>query len=387
MELHRQIAPPLNSQKTVYQLIKLIVAAVHCSRLYAESHPQVIQYVKKAFRIVSHLLREKTALTLLIIDQNVVVDDRRLPNSSPYQDKFVRILSDKSIERLTFEAGLTLRQFHRLVRNLASDAPLPSKAGSEIKLGRVLGPAASSPESEPAPTARPKADDIREIKDLGREKIETLKALYDNIEKHQNVDVADIENIVREFIRRFRQDINPLTLLASVKSSNEYTFTHVVNVCILTMFIAETLGFTGEILHNIGVAASLHDTGKLFIPEDILNKPGRLTPEERRIVEQHPQRGAQYLMNLEGIPKLAIICCLEHHLRFDGGGYPAMPKSYRPHIVSQMISIADVFDAMRSRRVYQEARSLDTVVRTIRSEKAKAFNPHLVDHFLKLIGS
>jgi HD-GYP domain-containing protein (c-di-GMP phosphodiesterase class II) len=382
-----QSRQPPEVQKTVYQLIKLVVAAVHCSRLYAETHPQVMQYVERAHKIVSLLLKYKESVTLLIIDQNVIVENRRLSKRGPYQEKFVRILNEKSIERLTFEAGLSLEQFQLLVRNLAADEGPSVQTGGEIKLGRVLGPEASPSETETASSVPPRPDDPREMKAHGKEKIEAFKELYGNIEKNRNVDVGSIENIVREFIRRFRQDINPLTLLASVKSSNEYTFTHVVNVCILTMYMAETLGFRGEILHSIGVAASLHDTGKLFIPDEILNKPGRLTAEERRIVEQHPARGAQYLMNLEGIPKLAILCCLEHHLRFDGGGYPPVPRSYRPHVVSQLISIADVFDAMRSRRVYQDAKPLDTVIQTIEAEKSKAFHPHLANHFLKLIRS
>jgi HD-GYP domain-containing protein (c-di-GMP phosphodiesterase class II) len=372
-------------QKIFYQVIKLVIAAVHGHRLYAEDHPQVVQIVEKAFNKLSLLLAQKNAMTLMIIDRDIVVDNRRLLGGSPYKEKFVQILSKKSIERLTFTDALKLDQFKSMVHHLACDAPLPPNAFNGIKLGKVLGP-----DQQPNPSAKdsqepPAQAEIEDMQSLRAAKTEEIKELFENMEKNRRVDLGSVENIIREFIRRFRRDINPLTLLASVKSSDEYTFTHVVNVCILTMFMAETLGFNGELLHTIGIAASLHDTGKLFIPESILSKPGRLTPEERHVVEQHPARGAQYLLNLEGIPKLAILCCLEHHMRFDGGGYPAVPGTYRPHIVSQIISIADAFDAMRSRRVYQDAKPLDEVIRIIASEKSKAFHPQLTDYFLKLI--
>jgi HD-GYP domain-containing protein (c-di-GMP phosphodiesterase class II) len=191
--------------------------------------------------------------------------------------------------------------------------------------------------------------------------------------------------MVKGFIRGFRQEINPLSLLASLKSTHEYTFTHVTNVCILAMSQAESLGFSGENLHSIGVASLLHDVGKVFIPEEILNKTGKLTDEERRIMETHSLKGARYLMGIEGIPKLAVLAALEHHVRFDGSGYPSIKGGWQPNIVSQVITVADVFDAMRSRRSYQEAQPMEKIVNVLNMGRKKTFNDMLVDRFLKLI--
>jgi len=179
--------------------------------------------------------------------------------------------------------------------------------------------------------------------------------------------------------------VNPLRMLASLKSSHEYTFTHVVNVGILTMAQAESVGFTGEHLHAIGVASFLHDIGKLFVPEDILSKQGMLSQDERMIIETHTTKGARYLMGTEGIPKLAVLASLEHHLKYDGSGYPSIKGGWTPNIASQMISIADVFDAMRSRRSYQEPRPMSQIESVLKGGAGKAFNPKLIDNFLRLI--
>ncbi|RZB32564.1 MAG: hypothetical protein SRB2_04256 [Desulfobacteraceae bacterium Eth-SRB2] len=153
----------------------------------------------------------------------------------------------------------------------------------------------------------------------------------------------------------------------------------------LTMSQAESLGFKGEQLYEIGIAAVLHDSGKLFIPDEILNKPGRLTDNERSIIETHTVKGAQYILGLKNISKLAVLGALEHHIKYDGTGYPNISKKWKPNIVSQMIAIADVFDAMRSRRVYKDAKPVSLIVKILTQEKGTSFNPLLVDNFLKLL--
>jgi response regulator RpfG family c-di-GMP phosphodiesterase len=138
-------------------------------------------------------------------------------------------------------------------------------------------------------------------------------------------------------------------------------------------------------LHHIGVASLLHDVGKIFIPEEILNKPGKLTQDERKIIETHTVKGARYLMGINGIPKLAVLCALEHHLKYDGSGYPSIKGGWRPNITSQLISVADVFDALRSKRAYHDDIPIEKIVGILNSEKGTTFNPQLVEHFLRLI--
>jgi HD-GYP domain-containing protein (c-di-GMP phosphodiesterase class II) len=209
--------------------------------------------------------------------------------------------------------------------------------------------------------------------------------MYSQISKHKAVDIRAVDELIKAFIRGFSYGINPIHMLARLKSVDEYTYTHVVNVCILTMSQAESLGFEGEQLYQIGVASVLHDAGKLFIPDEILNKPGRLTDNERTIIETHTIKGAQYILSLENIPKLAVLGSLEHHIKYDGTGYPNVSKNWRPNVVSQMIAIADVFDAMRSRRVYKDPKPVTLIVKILKEEKGTSFNPLLVDNFLKLI--
>jgi HD-GYP domain-containing protein (c-di-GMP phosphodiesterase class II) len=203
----------------------------------------------------------------------------------------------------------------------------------------------------------------------------------------KRVDTRHLVNVVKGFVQGFRKNIAPIGLLATVKDANEYTFTHVVNVGILTIAQAERLRFSGKQLHDIGVAAMLHDVGKVFIPGEIIDKPAILTPEERTIMETHTIKGCRYLLGLDEIPKVAAFAAAEHHLKYNGSGYPYIKPGWRPSPIAQMIAIADIYDAMRSKRVYSDPKPVQLITQTLINEKGVTLNPFFVDNFLELTAS
>jgi len=359
------------------RVISQLTAAITNMSLYSPTHPQVAQYVEKAYTVLADMLQLKPELTIFLIGNDLVADNRQIAESvaTSYVSNFTRILQKKAVERLTFVAGLPRADLQALIQDLASLDSTSVRSTSFIKLGKV--------------ELRIKKDDdhsqgdgggsleglsqeaIQELLSLTESELDELKDLYLRIKKHRKIDVRGVDEMVKAFIQAFRTEINPLSLLASLKSAHEYTFTHVTNVCILTMSQAETLGFTGEHLHQIGVASLLHDVGKIFIPDEI--------------IETHTVKGARYLMGIDGIPKLAVLSALEHHLKYDGSGYPSIKGGWRPNIASQLISVADVFDAMRSKRSYQGDIPIEKIVEVLISGKGSAFNPDLIEHFLRLI--
>jgi HD-GYP domain-containing protein (c-di-GMP phosphodiesterase class II) len=381
------------------RVISQVTAAVTNTSLYSPNHPNVGQFVENAHSVLAEILQYKPEITLLIIGNDLVADNRQLgaAGSSSYVTNFIQILKKQAIERISFSAGLPKEELQTLIQALASPDTLSVKSTSFIKLGKVelrvkkldeqhsfAGSDALSYDPDASATDVPQ-EVFQELLALTAEELDHLKEVYLSAKRYKKIDVRSVDDMVKGFIKGFRQESNPLSLLASLKSANEYTFTHVTNVCILTMSLAENLGFKGEQLHKIGVASLLHDIGKIFIPDEILSKPGMLTPEERRTIETHTEKGARYLMGIEGIPKLAVLTALEHHQKFDGNGYPSIRGGWTPNIVSQLISVADVFDAMRSRRSYQEPKTLDFIESILIKGKSTSFNPIVVDLFLNLI--
>lgn len=369
------------------QVVAQLTAAVTNTGLYSFSHPQVGQYIDKAHGVLNSVLAGVPEVTLALIGDDLVAASRPLPTDSAYVANFIRFIRRKSVERVTFAAGLPRAELQEFIRSLASPGETSIRSSPFVKLGKVelRVKQAGGPAGEAAAGGGASPEVMEELLALTAMELDELKDVYLRIKKHKQIDVRSVDEMVKRFIRGFREEASPLKLLASIKSAHEYTFTHVVNVGILTMGQAEALGFTGDHLHQIGVASLLHDVGKLFIPDEILSKTGKLTDEERHIIESHTTKGARYLLGLEGIPKLAVIAALEHHRRFDGSGYPSIKGGWTPNIVSQMICVADVFDAMRSKRSYQEAHSIEKIEAVLVNGKGKAFNPLLVDRFLRLV--
>ncbi len=383
-----------DQNEELLRAIGMINAAVTNSSLYTPSHPQVHQYVDKAYGALSAALSDRGEITLLVIGGDLIADNQPLAvggSSSTFLANFGRLLKKKSVERLSFLPGMPVDELREIITELAAGPSIPVRSRTFIKIGRVevrIRPAeqeaSASTTGEAADTSVP-SDVRQELQKLTATELDELKELYHRIKQHRQINLRGIEDVVKGFIKSFRQERNPLVILASLKSSHEYTFTHVANVGILSMSQAESMGFTGEHLHQIGIASLLHDVGKLFIPEEILNKPGKLTDAERKIMETHTVKGARYLTGLEGIPKLAVLSALEHHIKFDGSGYPAIRGGWKPNIASQIITVSDVFDAMRSKRAYQEAHSVGKIEAVLQEGSGTSFNPLLVDHFLRLI--
>lgn len=158
---------------------------------------------------------------------------------------------------------------------------------------------------------------------------------------------------------------------------------HVKRVAEIAKLLALKLDFPKEEAELLGLAAPIHDLGKLGIPDAILNKPGKLTPEEFEIMKQHTLIGYEMLKNSQRpILTTGALIALQHHERYDGKGYPRGLKGEEIHIYGRIVALADVFDALSSKRVYKESWPLEEVVAYIKAQQGTQFDPLLVEVFL-----
>jgi putative nucleotidyltransferase with HDIG domain len=182
------------------------------------------------------------------------------------------------------------------------------------------------------------------------------------------------------------QNRTALMALTALKNYDNYTFTHMVNVSILTMGQARGLGIEGPLLREFGLAALMHDIGKVKTPSEILNKPEKLTDKEFDILKRHVVDGAQILRRTPEMPTLAPVVAFEHHLRADGTGYPASVQRPALNLGTMLCGIADVYDAMRSQRIYQEAFPTDRILAVLQRNDGAQFDQNLVRRFSQLVG-
>jgi HD-GYP domain-containing protein (c-di-GMP phosphodiesterase class II) len=158
-----------------------------------------------------------------------------------------------------------------------------------------------------------------------------------------------------------------------------------VNVSILTMGQARGLGIDGSLLREFGLAGLMHDIGKVRTPLEILNKASKLTDAEFTIVRRHPVDGAEILRTTPDMPSLAPVVAFEHHRRLDGTGYPDIRRDHL-NLATALCSIADVYDAMRSQRPYQQAFPSDRILVVLKQGYGRQFDRHLIRRFVQLIG-
>ena len=131
--------------------------------------------------------------------------------------------------------------------------------------------------------------------------------------------------------------------------------------------------FNAAFVHDSGTAALLHDVGKLKVPPDVLSSPTKLTDSQIVLMKRHPEDGARMLMGAGRLPELAAIVAFEHHLQFDGGGYPAVPAGWKTHIASEITHIADVYDALRSDRPYRQGLPAETAAQMMTADAGRVF--------------
>lgn len=363
--------------KGITEVLFEVVGAINNIKLYSNNHPQVLFRINSLYETVTSLFEKMTELTLYILNDRVIVFDEPLPIPDLINESFINILNENGIERITLIKGLTKEELKNFLIELAY-ASDNIKATSHIKLGKVVF-------EEVMEDDQHSTEKSAELLSFKNKAAAELKKIYLEVQSSKVPNTAKAKKIVEEFIKIYDQSISPLDILSPIKSDDEYTYVHITNVALLTICFADHLGFSGKTLEEIGIAALLHDVGKMFVPEAILKKPGPLTVQERAVMETHTLKGAHYIGQQENVPKLTMIAALEHHIKYDGSGYPVIRKNWETNIASQMVSIADVYDALRSKRPYQEPMEYEEVIAILKAGRGSEFNPVLVENFLNMI--
>lgn len=226
--------------------------------------------------------------------------------------------------------------------------------------------------------------DINEINtdELNREMLVELKKNLSNVLFQKEYTYTH----VTQFLAHMYESIegNPIILnaLDRIKKMDEYTFAHSVNTAFYSMFIAMWMGFCDAEIINATQAGFLHDIGKIYIPEEILNKKGRLTEEEYEIVKRHPLYGYSLLNEFSEFNLEVKRAVLFHHERIDASGYPLSATTDYVGVLPKILAVADVYDAMTTNRVYKKGKTAAEAIEFLSNEGRKELDNLVLSHFL-----
>lgn len=362
------------------QCLRHLTTAASTAGLYAPGHPQVLRLCRQAHGELIRAMAGETDLSLLRIDDQLAVNGQPLDRTL-YAERFALLLKRRGIGHLKFTAGIDVEELLHLVCGLVG-SQRTMHSTEHLRLGQVEVRHRQEGRQE---NDRLAADAARVFGDIGQEELAQVMEVYEAVRRGRQLQVVGLSEIVSGFIDVFAQHADPLLALVPLRDMDEYTFTHSLNVCLLNLAQATSLGIEGELLHDIGLAAMLHDIGKLFVPAEVLNKPGPLTESEWKLVRAHPVKGAEYLLDHPGVPRLAVINAYEHHLRFDLRGYPQIKENWQQNLVSQMTTISDLYDSLRTHRPYREPLDVEGVLINITNAMGSQLHPLLAENFTRLM--
>ena len=353
-------------------ITSLVIAISNCS-LYSKEHETFDDFAKKAFTMLNACINDR--FVIMHIDNELIVNDKPLREAGIHKHSLISRFKRKGISRVDFLPGVTLAEIKQFIADMAQGGGKGLRDYPHIVTGSVDVNIKASMN-----------DGDGEANHSASEQVEKVKDIFNSVSHFKQMNIVGLEDMVGNFVTTFKREATILKLLCPVKSFDEYTYTHAANVAVLTIFQAETLGVEEEILREIGIGALLHDTGKMYVSKDILDKKGKLDDNEFAEIKKHTLFGARYLAKIDGLTRLAPIIAFEHHLKYDASGYPKCAINKRKqHIFSQIVAIADFFDALRSNRPYRAGMDMQEIFVLLKKGAGTDFNPFLVDSFISSI--
>ncbi|AGC68449.1 metal dependent phosphohydrolase [Thermoclostridium stercorarium subsp. stercorarium DSM 8532] len=221
--------------------------------------------------------------------------------------------------------------------------------------------------------------------DIVTEAKRRVKLMMTNPSLKTSIDGYQIMQIVDKIISDILSNRDIVATLSDIRSVDDYTFSHSVNVCILSLIIGIGFGYGSDKLRELGVGSILHDIGKMMIPQEILKKPVQLTNDEFEEIKKHTIYGHELLKKIRGISMMASYIILGHHERMDGSGYPYHLKGENIHKAARIVAVADVYDALTTDRVYRKKLMPHEVIDYITSLGSQHFDQDVVDVFIRYI--
>ena len=371
------------SRTAIYdELLRRFASAVRAAQLYAPDHPLLARNVEGLIAALKSLHQQAPSVAVGIVGQDLVVADTPMAKTSAGMTELIKRLRDHKIERIAFERGITIDEANSFIHAVAAlggrgDTPGRALHAQHIRVGRITAEEQRSGGV---------AGDMAAIRRLYSSAVQAAQTAWESAEAEGKPDLPAALQTVDGLAEAVTQNRTALMALTAMHTYDNYTFTHMVNVSILTMGQARALGIDGRLLREFGLSALMHDIGKVRTPKEILNKPDKLTDEEFTVMRKHTVDGAEILRRTPEMPILAPVVAFEHHLRIDSSGYPFGVKRPDLNVATMLCSISDVYDAMRSQRAYQQAFPTDRILAVLKRNDGTQFDQHLVRRFVQLLG-
>jgi HD-GYP domain-containing protein (c-di-GMP phosphodiesterase class II) len=228
-----------------------------------------------------------------------------------------------------------------------------------------------------------KTESARQTVVQDMQEIYAVKKLFREMLVYKNVDMVSVDVVVGGILAGIRKSRDLSQLIVPDTGGGNHPFVHAFNVALLSLFQAEHIGIGSALLHDIGFAALMHDIGKTLLPRHVETRQDSLDEEGWMLMKKHPIYGAALLSSLTKVPDIAVVVAFEHHLKYDGTGYPETRQHARkPHLITQIVGIADWYCALISDLPHRKPLEAPVILGLLAGMAGKEFNPLLVENLV-----
>ena len=369
--------------ENLIQALKYISGGLKMKSFYPPGHPAITQQIEKSYNLISTILQNEETFTIAMVDDVFIIQKQPLYDASELFDDFVHMFREKMVERVTFSSGLARDELTNFYEILASpvqeinsqgglQAAFDSRGLSHINLERL---------------EKEKKDLDALARKIYSDALEVMSQVTAEVRLGNLPRAEGVKAVVSGMVDVVLEDKNAILGLAMIKGYDDYLFNHSVNVSILAMSLGEALGLPEATLNDLGVGSLLHDIGKIKTPEEIVKKPGKLSDSEWEIMKEHPSRGHELLAKMRDIHETSADIAMEHHLRHDKqGGYPDKAVGRDPNPCSQIVTVADTYDAITTLRPYKESIDPSEALKMMEELAGTTLNPEYYKAFVKMLG-
>jgi HD-GYP domain-containing protein (c-di-GMP phosphodiesterase class II) len=348
---------------TINDFVDELVIALVNARIYQEDHPRVREPIAEVRRLLPELCsqHDRSKIEIRVADNQLVFEERPLIGASLSAPRLINAVRDWSAGGIAFERDASEDDLHSALVVLMARAEEDAKrshdrANEQLARRNCRGVRLLAPfDDEQAPQDREQRANVpislyQNIVDLLQDT--TISLCHGGL-----IQFEKSQSCIEQVLRNLQSD--PAGLFSAVRYEryDAYTFGHSIRVCILALNFAKTLTSDQALLNRVGVAALLHDVGKAKVPFDVLHCRTRLSPEQRREMEKHPTHGAEILLDHHDCDPMAYGAAFGHHIGNDGQGYPKLLRSAPVSLVTKIVKICDVYEALTAERPYKPSMS------------------------------
>ena len=337
-------------------LLKGLASLRKLTGMYPPRHPAIMQKLGELDQAVQAHLRQHAVLRIDVIHGDAHLDGLSFRHDSDANARIIQELCGLGIDSIHISRGVTPDDLQSLsaflwdLKDAVGGPPMTAQLAARgirhVSLARLV----------PLDTrwrAEQWADAPQDVYDPAyAESLDLMQQTFEQVQEGRELKLDTIRHIVELLIQKVAGSSAALAQILAVKLYENLTYCHSVNVATLSLLIARQVGFDEQTTAAIGEAALLHDIGKTRIPLDLIRKPGALDKRERALMESHTMFGAEILVEVEGLRPLTPTVALEHHRGVKGSGYPELGDRV-PHFMSQLVAVADIYEAITGARTYQ----------------------------------